>query len=149
MKSVLLFTLIAPVVLAQPVRAQPPSPNGVLSLELLATYTTGQFDESAAEIVAHDPSAQRLFVVNAQAATVDVLDIRDPSKPVALEPIDVSAYGAVANSVDVHHGVVAIAVENASKTQPGQVAFFNTEGKLLSRVEVGALPDRRCHVNSV
>lgn len=141
MKSVLLFTLIAPVMLAQPVRAQPPSPNGVLSLELLATYTTGQFDESAAEIVAHDPSAQRLFVVNAQAATVDVLDIRDPSKPVALEPIDVSAYGAVANSVDVHHGVVAIAVENASKTQPGQVAFFNTEGKLLSRVEVGALPD--------
>ena len=143
MKSaLLLLTLATPLALPLPVGAQPaPKPSNALNLELLATHTTGQFDESAAEIVAHDPVTQRLFIVNAQAATVDVLDISNPSKPVTLKPIDVSAYGAVANSVDVRGGVVAVAVENAEKTQPGQVAFFDADGALLSQVEVGALPD--------
>lgn len=120
---------------------QAPAPSGALNLELLATFATGQFDESAAEIVAHDPASQRLFIVNAQAATLDVLDIRKPDAPVPLKAIDVSVYGAVANSADVSAGVVAVAVENADKTQPGQVVFFTAEGELLAQVTVGALPD--------
>ena len=52
-----------------------------ISLTLLGSYASGIFDAGGAEIVAHDPKTQRLFVVNAQAATVDVLSIRKPSRP--------------------------------------------------------------------
>ena len=46
------------------------------------------FDEGAAEIVAHDASLQRLFVVNSDAKTVDVLDIADPANIQLLGQID-------------------------------------------------------------
>ena len=52
-----------------------------ISLTPIGTYASGIFDAGGAEIVAHDARTQRLFVVNAQAATVDVLSIRDPSQP--------------------------------------------------------------------
>ena len=46
-------------------------------LNPLGTYQTGVFDEGAQEINAYDPETQRLFVVNADATTIDVLDLRD------------------------------------------------------------------------
>ncbi|MGD1849608.1 MAG: hypothetical protein ACFCBU_03035 [Cyanophyceae cyanobacterium] len=52
-----------------------------IQLTPLGTYATGQFDESAAEIVAYDSQSQRLFVVNAQSAAVEELDIRNPNRP--------------------------------------------------------------------
>jgi hypothetical protein len=112
-----------------------------IELKKIGTYKTGIFDQGASEIVAHDRKSQRLFVVNAQAARVDVLDISDPANPVTLKPIDVTPFGAVANSVDVHNGVVAVAVQNKVKTEPGKVVFFNAKGQFLSIVKVGALPD--------
>ncbi|MGH7452175.1 MAG: choice-of-anchor I domain-containing protein, partial [bacterium] len=112
-----------------------------LELKKIGTYKTGIFDQGASEIVAHDRKTQRLFVVNAQAARIDVVDISNPTSPVALAPIDVTPYGVVANSVDVHDGVVAVAVQNAVKTDPGKVVFFNAKGQFLSAVQVGALPD--------
>lgn len=74
------FLLLAlaglPVAQAQQVPA--PTPSNALQLWFLGRYQTGIFGESAAEIVAHDPQTQRLFVVKATAAAVDVLDIRNP-----------------------------------------------------------------------
>ena len=112
-----------------------------ISLTPIGTYASGIFDAGGAEIVAHDARTQRLFVVNAQAATVDVLSIRDPSQPEKIGQIDVTSFGAVANSLAVHEGVIAVAVENAEKTNPGMVVFFNRHFKLLGAVQVGALPD--------
>lgn len=111
------------------------------ALSPLGTYKTGIYDASAAEIVVHDPATQRLFVVNANTPSVDVLDIRNPSRPTKLFAIDPSAYGAAANSVAVSNGIVAIAIESAVKTDPGQVVFFDTDGNFLNAVTVGALPD--------
>jgi hypothetical protein len=112
-----------------------------ISLTPIGTYASGIFAEGGAEIVAHDPRTQRLFVVNAQAATVDVLSIRNPSQPEKVGEIDVTPFGAVANSVAVHEGVIAVAVESAEKTDPGRVVFFNRQLRLLKSVQVGALPD--------
>ena len=124
--------------------------NGV-ELSAVGTYHTDSFDSAAAEIVAHDPRTQRLFVVNAEAATVEVLDISDPAAPAKLfdlrapgiEAADGSVVeeGAVANSVAVHDGVVAVAVEAADRTDDGWVVFFDTGGRALNAVRVGALPD--------
>jgi hypothetical protein len=59
-----------------------------ISLTPIGTYASGIFNEGGAEIVAHDPRTQRLFVVNAQAASVDVLSIRNPSQPEKIGEID-------------------------------------------------------------
>jgi DNA-binding beta-propeller fold protein YncE len=99
------------------------------------------FDAGAAEIVAHDPKTQRLFVVNAQDATVDVLDIKNPSNPTKLGSLDVTTHGAVANSVAVQDGIIAVAVEAAVKTDPGVVVFFDGNLTFRAKVVVGALPD--------
>lgn len=112
-----------------------------IQLNKIGGYTSGIYAQGAAEIVAHDPATQRLFVVNAHAADVDVLDVGNPSSPTLLFSIDVTPYGAVANSVAVHDGIVAVAVENAVKQAPGKVVFFDTNGEFQSQVTVGALPD--------
>ena len=50
-----------------------------ISLGQIGRYSTGVFGAGAAEIVAHDPRTQRLFVVNGASSTVDVLDLSDPA----------------------------------------------------------------------
>lgn len=112
-----------------------------IDLSPIGTYATGTFDKSAAEIVAHDPKSQRLFVVNAESGQIDVLSIKNPSVPTLLFNIDLSSYGAVINSVAVHKGLVAVAVEAAVKTDPGKAVFLDIEGNVLASVQVGALPD--------
>jgi hypothetical protein len=112
-----------------------------ISPKHVGTYASGIFDAGGAEIVTHDPKTQRLFVVNAQEATVDVLSISNPSRPKSLGQIDVKPFGAVANSVAVHDGLIAVAVENAEKTMPGNVVFFDRRLTPLNTVKVGALPD--------
>ncbi|NJP11706.1 MAG: hypothetical protein HC866_21400 [Leptolyngbyaceae cyanobacterium RU_5_1] len=112
-----------------------------IQLTQIGRYTTGVFNQGAAEISAYDPECKRLFVVNAQAATIDILDLSDPTSPAQIGQIAVGAFGAVANSVAVKNGVVAVAVEAVDKTNPGKVVFFDTDGTYLSDVQVGALPD--------
>lgn len=127
---------LAAILITLPLLAQDPS------LTVLGTYRTGQFDEGAAEISAHDPATQRLFVVNGADKTIDILDIRNPAAPTRITqvkmPVDV---GAAANSVAVKNGIVAVAVEAADKTQPGSVLFLDANGTPLKSVKVGALPD--------
>jgi len=116
--------------------------NFSLSLELVGQYQTGVFDEGAAEIVAHDANNQRVFVINAAAATVDVLDINDPENPIKMGAIDVSKLGAGVNSVAVYENLVAVAIESDPKQHPGKVAFYSAADLgYISDVTVGALPD--------
>ena len=114
-----------------------------LELKLLGRYQSGIFgpDFSAAESLSHDPGTQRLFVVNVANRTIDVIDISNPNQPAKIFVIDLTPFGSHANSVAVHDGIVAVAVEGTVRTDPGKAVFFNTNGQLLSFVTVGALPD--------
>lgn len=118
-----------------------------ITLAPIGSYGSGIFDEGAAEIVAHDPGTQRLFVVNAKTAALDVLSIAAlgtpgaPVPPVKVGEVDLTPYGAVANSVAVRGGLIAIAVEAAVKTDPGRVVFLDTALNFVSSVTVGSLPD--------
>lgn len=118
-----------------------------LDLNLTGTYQSGVFDEGAAEIVAYDFKSKRLFTTNADANTVDIIDISDPANPMLITTIDLTSIGAGPNSVDVYSGdpsnssIVAVAVEADPSTDPGTVAFYDTTGTLLSSVTVGNLPD--------
>lgn len=114
------------------------------ALSFVGRYSTGQFDESAAEIPAYDAASQRVFIVNAEKGMVDVLDLADPANPSLIDTIDggnVLAGGEV-NSVAVHDGVVALAIEADLKTDNGAVAFYNADDlSMISSVGVGAQPD--------
>jgi len=115
----------------------------MLSFSRLGTFSANWFSDesSAAEIAAHDPRSQRLFIVNGHERRIDVVSIRNPAAPVALFSIDCTPFGDQPNSVAVHQGVVAVAVQAPVKTDPGRAVFFDTNGKLLAAVQVGALPD--------
>lgn len=140
------FVLLSLVVLGLSLTTYLPIPNEAHSpiairLEAIGSYSAGAFNQAAAEIVAHDPHSQRLFVVNGATSKIDVLSIQDPTDPTLLFSIDVSPWGRQANSVAIHQGVVAAAVEANIKTDNGKAVFFDADGTFLNAVEVGALPD--------
>ncbi|WP_051306367.1 choice-of-anchor I family protein [Massilia alkalitolerans] len=111
-----------------------------LALEKIGGYDGGKV--GAAEITAFDAASKRLFVVNGANGTVDVLDLATPSAPKLVGTISVTGLGAGVNSVAIHDGLVALAIEASPKTNPGTVAFYNAADlKLVNSVRVGALPD--------
>src|SRR5688572_10605195 len=55
--------------------AKPPAAAPGVQLTVVGSYASGIFNAGGSEIAAHDPLTQRLYVVNAQEASVNVLDI--------------------------------------------------------------------------
>lgn len=96
---------------------------------------------TAAEIVAYDPTTRRAFVTNEVDDTIDVVDLSTPSAPVRVQRISYPT-GSTIQGVDVGGGVLAAALQPASQTDPGNVAFFRTDtGAPIRTVTVGVLPD--------
>jgi len=102
------------------------------------------FDQSAAEIIAHDLTTQRVFVVNGSQDRIDVLNANNGN---FLGTLDVSAFGKP-NSVASKHGKVAVAVQAANPQSAGSVVFFDagdstiaTGGASTGNAAVGAMPD--------
>lgn len=120
-----------------------------VELEQIGRYQSGIFAESAAEIVSYDIATQRLFVVNANDASIDVLGMEDPANPTLQATIDATELGDGANSVDAHNGIVAVAIQAEEKTDPGLVAFYDAASlQLLKTVPAGALPDMVTFTNN-
>jgi len=115
--------------------------NNFFQIKHISSYHTGIFNQSAAEITAYDPATKQLYLVNAISANLIVLDINNPSNPTLKSQIPLNNWGAVANSVSVYNGLVAVAVEANPKTNNGNVVFFDANGNYLNHIQVGALPD--------
>ena len=113
--------------------------NAPLELNVLSTYSTG-LGTGSAEIVSYDKASRRLFVINAAASSVDILSVRNAQSPTLVKRLDLSALGSP-NSVDVHDGVMAVAIQAPVKTDAGLIAFYTTDGLSLGAAKVGALPD--------
>jgi len=106
----------------------------------LGRYSTGVYDDGAAEIPAFHPDSRRLFVVNGSATGIDVLDVSDPTSPTRETTIDVGPGGP--NNVSVGDGTVAAAVEAENARENGVVAFYDAaELTELGTVDAGPLPD--------
>lgn len=112
-----------------------------LKIEPIGTYSTGIFNESAAEISAYDPINQRLFVINGSTNKVDVLSIKEPNNPSFLFNLEINSDGGAVNSISYKNGILAVAVANKVAQIAGKILFFNPAGDLLNSVTVGALPD--------
>ncbi|MBS3912593.1 MAG: choice-of-anchor I family protein [Hydrogenophaga sp.] len=126
-----------------PVPVVEATPAG-LKLEKIGSYQSGLYEVSAAEIPAYDAASKRLFVVNAQAGAIDVIDLSDPTKPTLLNQINSNAVlaGSSINSVAVFNGLVAVAIQAPVKTNPGRMALYRASDlSLLGSATVGSLPD--------
>ena len=118
-------------------------------MRLLGRYSTGIYNAGGAEITAYDAQNRTLYLVNAEAAQVLVLDMANIALPRLQTRIDLTAFGTGVNSITVRNGIAAIAVERrlpgsapADNAQDsGRVVFINAQGATLASVTVGALPD--------
>lgn len=117
-----------------------PIGNNEITMSFVSSFTNAVSGTNSAEIVAHDPISQRLFVANSIGKKLDIIDFSNPASMSIINSIDISTYGNI-NSVAVNNGVVACAIENTIPEQDGFVVFFNTNGVFQNQVTVGALPD--------
>ena len=126
------------------------TPTGSATLELLGTYASdNNFATGSAEIVSYDTCSGKLYVVNAEAATVDVLSLSAAGVPSHSGTIDLTSAATAAgisigaaNSVSAKQGLVAVAIEAASKQDNGLIALYRSDTlELLGTYSAGALPD--------
>ena len=118
-----------------------------------ATFTEiGSLDigeKGAAEISAFDPSTNRLFVVKNENEglpnainQIEVIDFKDPAKMVSIGVISMKPYGGAVNSLAVHDGKLAAAIQASDKQANGKVVVFKTSDySEVKAITVGALPD--------
>jgi hypothetical protein len=132
--TVSIVALLSIALLSYPAGAKQPKQ---ITLTPIGRFNAGPGIERS-EIPAYDPVTKRIFSINPTLLRVDVLDISDPTDPALAFTVPL---GGRPNSVAIHDGVIAVAIENAIKTDLGFVQFFDTDGTLLSTVTVGALPD--------
>jgi hypothetical protein len=115
-----------------------------LELSKLGGFTH-QGGKESAEITAYDAASKKLFVVNGALASLDVLDLTNPAQPTLLKTITMSSLwdgAGAANSVAIHQGMVALAVQALDKTQPGRLIVLRaSDYAVLGTAVVGALPD--------
>ncbi len=117
-----------------------PSATNEVTMTHVSSFSNGAFATNSAEIVAHDPISQRIFVANSIGRKLDIIDFSNPAAMSLFASIDISSYGNI-NSVAVKNGIVACAIENNTPELNGFVVFFNTNGVFQKQVTVGALPD--------
>ncbi len=118
-----------------------------ISLEANQNLDLSMLDSVAlagAEISAYDALSKNFYVTSGSG--LQIVSAADPAGLVVGSTIDFSteAFGGFGNgitSVAVAGGLVAVAVANASKTEPGRVFLLDSDGTLLKSVTVGALPD--------
>jgi Secretion system C-terminal sorting domain len=118
-----------------------PVASNELFLDSISTFQNGASGSNSAEIVAHDPATQRLYIANSIGAKLDIVNFAVPTNPTLITSINISAYGNI-NSVAVRDSIVALAIENSVNPQDsGKVVFLNYNGVFISQVKVGAMPD--------
>lgn len=123
-----------------------PVATNELNLELLSSFSNGAAGTNSAEIVAFDPTTDRLYIANSIGQKLDIVNFSNPSVPVLVTSISMLPYGGI-NSIVARNGIVAAAIENSNPQLNGSVVFFDPNGIFLKQVTVGAMPDMICFNN--
>ncbi|QNK78064.1 choice-of-anchor I family protein [Winogradskyella sp. PAMC22761] len=114
-----------------------PVPTDVLGMEYVSSYLVD--DAGSAEIVAHDPVSQRLFVLNSVAQKLEILDFSDITNITTISSIDLSTYGDP-TSVAYMNNIVALGISKGP-LEDGVVVFCDIDGVISSTITAGNLPD--------
>jgi DNA-binding beta-propeller fold protein YncE len=120
--------------------ALPAAAGGALTISKKWSFGHDASNGFLSEIVAFDGVTNTLWV--AGVSGVDVLDLATGTRVGGR--IDTTAFGSI-NSVAIHNGVAAFAIESTVRTDPGVVKFYDTTTRALTggtnSITVGALPD--------
>ena len=107
-------------------------------MSLLGSYRGGFFSTAAAQgPAAYDPRRQRLYVISQVRTSIEILDLRDPSRPAKVGAIELGPLGLGAQSVAFHNRTLAVAIQGPTKSSPGSVLFFDRDGELLTAPVAG------------
>jgi hypothetical protein len=144
----LIVAVWATTFVAYPARAQFPFPisfssdEPTIRISLLGSYRGGFFSTVSAQgPVAYDPRRQRLYAISQVRTGIEILDLRDPSRPTKVGSIELGPIGLGAQSVAFHNRTLAVAIQGPTKSSPGSVLFFDRDGDLLTApVLVGVQP---------
>ena len=112
-----------------------------ISIEKVSTFSTGKFDESAAEIAVYDSMGRHIYFTNAQANLLTILSVDNMGVMTKVKDVDLNAYGGGVNSVAAYNGLIAVAEQNDNPQDSGMVIFFDQNGEYINKVMVGAMPD--------
>jgi len=97
------------------------------------------------EISAYNPISGYLYTVGGGSGAIVVSDLRNPAAPVAVSKATPADSSQTLQSAAVYGKLLAVAVQNTVKTEPGFVQFYDLSNPALpvhiSTVTVGALPD--------
>ncbi|WP_231425930.1 choice-of-anchor I family protein [Pedobacter sp. Leaf250] len=120
-------------------------PAQIVAEDIASFKETASIDlggETAAEITAYDPSTKKLFVVsNDGGAKVEVLDLSSYPTVTKLKTLTFVNNAGI-NSVAVSNGLLAIALDGASKQGNGDVVVLKTSDlSEVKKITVGAMPD--------
>ncbi|MEM1218395.1 MAG: choice-of-anchor I family protein [Bacteroidota bacterium] len=112
-----------------------------VAMNFLSSYKVGG-EDGLAEILAHDPVTNRLFVTNSETIALEIVDYSDPSLPFMFASIAMADFDAEdITSAAFNAGTVAVAVPGEDVEENGRVLFFDVLGNFINEVEVGNLPD--------
>ena len=115
-----------------------PAVNGVINLAAAPLAAN-------AEISAYNPASGYAYTVGGGSGSIVVSDLTDASLPKAVAVAKPSDNSQTLQSVAVFGKLLAVAVQNTVKTDPGFVQFYDLSNPALpahiSTVSVGALPD--------
>jgi 2',3'-cyclic-nucleotide 2'-phosphodiesterase (5'-nucleotidase family) len=111
--------------------------------------TDGVIDVSSlganGEITAYNPTSGYAYTVGGGSGAIVVSDLRNPAAPVAVAIATPGEGIETLQSAAVFGNLLAVAVQNTVKTDPGFVQFYDLSDPALpnhiSTVSVGALPD--------
>lgn len=129
--------LMAALAAALPVSVMAAEPAITFTKQWTYNHASTGVPGQVSEIPAFDAKTNTLWI--AGVVGVDVLDATTGG---LVEHIDVTAHGYV-NSVAIHNGIAAFAIESATRTDPGVVLLYDTRLRLPigEPIKVGALPD--------
>ncbi|WP_313891929.1 choice-of-anchor I family protein [Psychrobacillus sp.] len=116
----------------------------------------GQYDSKSGlggtEILAYDEKLKRAFVTNGANSAIDILSFSSlksgkftevkSTKRILLKDFGIENVDDI-TSLASHPSkdLVAVSVVSNPKTDPGYIVFMTKEGKYISKVQVGSLPD--------
>ena len=154
MKKTILFSLLV-LALASCKKETTPTttePEFFVNEDASSFAESSSFDvgeAGAAEITAFDPITKKLFVVRNeneglpnQLNQIEVIDFSNPSAMKSIGTIAMLPFGGGVNSVAVHDGKLAAAIQATDKQANGKVVVFKTSDySKIAEVVVGALPD--------
>ncbi|MFA9456509.1 choice-of-anchor I family protein [Halalkalibacter sp. AB-rgal2] len=131
------------------------SPTKEIQLELIGRYDSGAgFNQGGAEIVTFDRYTKQAFIVNGAHYAIDIVDLStigdvnlllERKGRIQVSELDLGAGFQVGDitSVAIHPSgdFIAFSVPAEPRTDYGRVVLAYPDGKVITHVEVGALPD--------